>query len=107
MLLFIVGGEEYVPLNELLGIIAEECGVQPPGIRIPMAPMKWAASVCEAIFPPLGIEPPLHHRRLSFFRNNRAFSVAKAVSLLGFQPQVSLREGIRRTLQWYKERGWM
>ena len=104
---FIIGGEEYVPLRDLLRIIADECGVKPPSIRIPMGPMKWAASVCEAIFPPLGIEPPLHHRRLSFFRNNRAFDVSKAKRLLGFQPQVSLREGVRRTLQWYEENGWM
>ncbi|MCP5113333.1 MAG: NAD-dependent epimerase/dehydratase family protein, partial [bacterium] len=66
---FIIGGDEYIPLRELLGIIAEEFGVDPPGLRIPMAPMKWAATLCEAVFSPFGIEPPLHHRRLSFFRN--------------------------------------
>ena len=104
---FIIGGDEYVPLRELIALIAGEFGVDPPGLRIPMAPMKWGATLCEAIFPPLGIEPPLHHRRLSFFRNNRAFDVGKAKELLGFEPQVSLREGLRRTAHWDEEHGWL
>jgi len=55
----------------------------------------------------LGIEPPLHKRRVSFFRNNRAFSVQKAKKILGFKSQVSLREGIRSTIRWYEDHGWL
>lgn len=104
---FILGGDEYIPLVQLVAMIAEEFDVAPPGVRIPMGPMKLMADVCEAIFSPLGIEPPLHHRRLSFYRNNRAFTIEKARNLLGFEPRVSLREGLQRTIHWYEENGWL
>ncbi|MCH2171015.1 NAD-dependent epimerase/dehydratase family protein [Myxococcota bacterium] len=104
---FILGGDEYLPLNELVEMIAEECGVRPLGLHVPMAPMQWMASVCEAIFPPLGLEPPLHHRRLSFFQNHRAFCIDKARERLGFEPEVRLRDAIRRTLHWYEDHGWV
>jgi len=104
---FIIGGDEYVPLKNLFAIIAEELGVSYPKLRVPLAPVLLLATLCEKICVPLGIEPPLHRRRVSFFQNNRAFSVDKAKQLLGYQPQVSLREGIKKTIQWYEEHGWM
>lgn len=103
---FIVGGEEYLPLGELIGLIAGALHVPPPRLRIPMAPVVWAAAACESICVPLGIEPPLHRRRVSFFRNTRAFTIAKARRVLGYEPQVSLSDGIRRTIRWYQEHGW-
>jgi len=104
---FIVGGEDYVPLNELVRLIAVELHVAPPTLRLPLAPMQWVAACVETVCAPLGIEPPLHRRRLSFFKNNRAFRIEKAKRVLGFRPQVSLLEGIRRTIRWYEEHGYL
>ncbi len=104
---FIVGGEEYLPLRDLVERIAEHLAVSKPWLRLPMWPFSLAASACEAIFPPLGLEPPLHHRRLSFYRNQRAFRVDKAKRMLGFAPQVSLDETLARTIRWYREAGWL
>jgi nucleoside-diphosphate-sugar epimerase len=104
---FIIGGEEYLPLTDLFRLIAEELGVAPPKIKVPLTPVLWLATLCEGICIPLGIEPPLHRRRVSFFQNNRAFSIEKAKTGLGFQPEVTLREGIRRTIQWYENKGWL
>ena len=104
---FIIGGEEYLPLRELFQLIADELGVAPPRLRVPLAPVLALASLVEKVCVPLGIEPPLHPRRVSFFQNNRAFSVAKAKEVLGFVPGVSLQEGIRRTIGWYREQGWL
>ena len=104
---FIIGGEEYVPLKELFRIISEELGLLPPKLKIPLFPVLFLAALCEKICVPLRIEPPLHRRRVSFFKNNRAFSIEKAKKILGFQPEVSLREGIRRTIHWYEKNDWL
>ena len=104
---FIIGGEGYLTLNELCGLIAEELGVPPPGIHFPMAPMLVAATLCEKICAPLNIEPPLHRRRMSFFQNSRAFSIEKAKRVLGFEPRYSLREGLQATIAWYRDNGWL
>lgn len=104
---FIIGGDTYVTLRELVNLIAETLRVPPPTFQIPLTPVLLLAGLCERICGPLGIEPPLHKRRVSFFQNNRAFSVAKAKRILGYQPQVSLREGIKKTIKWYEENGWL
>ena len=56
---------------------------------------------------PLGIEPPIYRRRVDFFTKSRAFDISRARAEIGYAPQVGLRDGIRRTLAWYKERGWL
>jgi nucleoside-diphosphate-sugar epimerase len=103
----ILGSEDYLPLKDLFKLIAEELGVPPPKFQIPLSPVIWLATFCEKLCVPLGIEPPLHRRRVSFFQNNRAFSIEKAKTVLDYQPQLSLREGIRRTIRWYEQHGWL
>lgn len=104
---FIIGGEEYVPLKDLVQMIAKELNVTIPKIKIPLTPVLLLAYICERICAPLGIEPPLHKRRVSFFQNNRAFSIEKARKILGYRPHISLKEGIQRTVRWYEDNGWL
>jgi nucleoside-diphosphate-sugar epimerase len=104
---FIIAGAEYTTVRELVELIANAAGVEPPWLRLPAAPMSLAAAVCEGVCRPLGIEPPLHRRRLDFFLKHRAFRIDKARSRLGFEPRVDLERGIRETLTWYRERGWL
>jgi dihydroflavonol-4-reductase len=104
---FIIGGEEFIHLRDLVRLIADELNVQVIFRKIPLRPVLWLATLSEFIFVPLGLEPPLHRRRVSFFQNNRAFSIDKAKRLLGYQPQVSLKDGIQRTISWYEKNGWL
>ena len=100
---YILAGEEYVPLNQLVEMIADELKVKRPQLRIPMWPVYVAGFACETLCKPFGIEPPLYRRRIDFFKKNRAFNISKAKKELGFQPKISLKEGIHRTASWYKE----
>lgn len=104
---FIIGGDEYLTLNQLAAVIGEELGVKWRTLSIPMTPVLGAALLCERAFAPLGIEPPLHSRRVSFYRNHRAFTIEKARRVLGYEPEVSLRQCIRRTIAFYREAGWL
>jgi dihydroflavonol-4-reductase len=104
---YILAGGEVTTLNELIAIIAEEAHVAPPAWKLPVWPVWLAGAACEAICVPLGIEPPLYRRRVDFFTKSRAFDIARARAELGYAPQVGLREGIRRTLQWYREHEWL
>ena len=56
---------------------------------------------------PFGLEPPLYRRRVDFFTKSRAFDISRARADLGFAPSVDLRIGVRRTLAWYREAGWI
>ena len=104
---YILAGGEVTTLQELAALIAQEAGVRPPWLRAPVWPFWLAGAACEAVCAPFGIEPPLHRRRVDFFTKSRAFDISRARQELGFAPQVGLREGIRRTLSWYRDAGWL
>ncbi|MBP7146633.1 MAG: NAD-dependent epimerase/dehydratase family protein [Acidobacteria bacterium] len=104
---FTIAGPEYTTLDELVGFVAAELGCRKPRMRVPLAPVLAAAAACEAVCRPLGINPPLYPRRVEFFAKDRAFDISKARRLLGYEPQVALREGIARTARWYREQGWL
>lgn len=104
---FIVAGPRYVSQSELAALIAKATGGRVLPFRIPAAPIQWAGDLCEAVCVPLGIEPPLHRRRVDFWTKSRAFSIDKARRLLGYAPKVDVEEGIARTAAWYREAGWL
>ena len=104
---FLIGSDRYTTLNGLVEEIAAVLDVPAPRGRIPIAPLMAAATLCEYGCRPFGIDPPLHRRRVSFFTKARAFSVAKAKRLIGYEPKVPLREGLEATAEWYREQGYL
>jgi nucleoside-diphosphate-sugar epimerase len=104
---FIIAGPRYVSQNELALLVAKHTGGGILPFHIPVAPLQIAGALCEAVCVPLGIDPPLHRRRVSFWVKNRAFRIDKARRLLGYDPQVDVEEGIARTAAWYREAGWL
>lgn len=104
---YLLGGGEVTTLAELVAIVADVAGVPAPRLRLPVGPVWLAGAACEAICAPLGIEPPLYRRRVDFFRKSRAFDISRARQELGYSPRIGLREGIGRTLEWYRAQGWI
>jgi nucleoside-diphosphate-sugar epimerase len=104
---YILAGGDVTRLNALVALIAEEAGVAPLGWHLPVWPFWAAGAACEAVCVPLGIEPPLYRRRVDFFTKSRSFDITRARQELGFAPGVTLRDGIRRSLQWYRAEGWL
>ena len=56
---------------------------------------------------PLGIQPPLHRRRLDFFRKSFRLDGSKMQRLLGFVSKVGFCEGALCTARWYEQVGWL
>ena len=104
---FILCSNEYGTLAKLSSTIAAQLGVKPPRLAPPVWPLMLAAKVCEALCKPLGIDPPLHTRRVEFFVKSRAFSNKKAHDLIGFEPKISTEEGVRRTIEWYQQNDYL
>ena len=104
---FIVAGPDYVSQRELAATIARHTGGRVLPIRIPAAPIRLAGALVEAVCVPLGLEPPLHRRRVEFWTKSRAFSIEKARRMLGYAPKVSVDEGVARTARAYRAAGWL
>jgi nucleoside-diphosphate-sugar epimerase len=100
---FIIGGNEVLTLNELLNTISDLMNVSNKTIHLPAWPFQMAGTICEKICIPLNIDPPIYRRRVDFFTKSRAFNIEKAQRVLGYEPKVPIREGLLKTLQWYKQ----
>jgi len=104
---YILAGGEVTTLNALVALIAETAAVPAPRLHAPVWPFWIAGAACEALCAPFGIEPPIHRRRVDFFTKSRAFDISRARRELGYAPQIGLRDGIVRTLTWYRQHGWI
>jgi nucleoside-diphosphate-sugar epimerase len=104
---YIIAGAEVTTLNDLVKLIAAVADVRPPTLHLPVWPFWMAGAACEAICGPFGIEPPIYRRRVDFYTKSRAFDITRARQELGYSPRVGLRDGIARTLDWYRCHGWI
>ncbi len=104
---YILGGGEVTTLAEVVRLTSELAGRRRGPIRLPVWPAWLAGALCEAVCAPFGLTPPIYRRRVDFFRKSRSFDISRARRELGYAPQVSLRAGIERTLEWYREHGWI
>jgi dihydroflavonol-4-reductase len=104
---FILGGPQYVTQQELAQLVARHTGGRLLPFHVPAAPLRWAGALVEAVCVPLGLEPPLHRRRVEFWTKSRAFSIEKARRVLGYDPKVGVDEGVARTARWYRDAGWL
>ena len=104
---YILAGGEVTTLNDLVAIVADVTGVRVPTLHLPVWPFWIAGAACEAVCVPLGLEPPIYRRRVDFFTKSRAFDISRARREIGYAPQVGLRDGMTRTLEWYRAHGWL
>jgi nucleoside-diphosphate-sugar epimerase len=100
---YIAADEHYVHIEDLVRMSGEALGVNVNIVKLPFRPLWLAAVACEAICTPLGIEPPLFRRRVDWFRQNRAFSIARAQQELGYVPKIDLKTGLGITARWYQD----
>jgi dihydroflavonol-4-reductase len=102
---YLLVGPRYTSIEELARHVAAAVNVKPPSGTLPLWPLLSAAAVCEYVCRPLRVEPPLHRRRIDFFRKDRAFSIERARRELGYNPVIDLAEGLSRTARWYAANG--
>ena len=104
---FIIAGPRSLSQDELAREVAKATGGSVWPFHLPAWPIQRLGDLVEAVCVPLGIEPPIHRRRVDFWVKNRSFTIDQARRLLGFDPRVDAAEGIRHTAEWYRENGWL
>jgi dihydroflavonol-4-reductase len=103
----IIAGPRACTLRELLDEVTAATGSKRYGIRLPLTPMLGLAAVVEDVCAALAIDPPIYRRRMDFFHSDSEFDTSRARRVLGWEPQIDLREGIRRTFEDYQRSGEM
>lgn len=102
---FLLAGPTPLSTREMIASVAATLGRRVWTPRIPVWPLLLLARSLEVAFEPFGVQPPLHRRRLDFFRKSFWFSTEKAKKVLGFEPTISFNAGARDTAGWYRNVG--
>jgi len=102
---FNIASSKPITLNELSSYIADAANVKLSKIKIPVFPVWFVGLLCEIICRPIGVKPPIFRRRVGFFTHNRAFDLSKAARLLDYHSKTDAQEGVKITLDWYRDKG--
>ena len=101
----VLAGKEPVSTNAMAQTIADQLGKKIPGFRAPLTPFLLFAQVVGKSCGSLGIQPPIHPRRMDFFKKSLVFSQEEARQTLGYAPKYSFEHGIHKTAAWYRKIG--
>jgi nucleoside-diphosphate-sugar epimerase len=102
---YILGGPRPVSKREWASAIAEALNVRPPWFCFP-ARLAWlGANIMEMFGRLLGVEVPLTRSRVLAMSRYWGMDIQKARDDLGYNPVVELRQGVARTIAWYRDSG--
>jgi len=102
-----IAGKEVLKVKEVAQLTAKACGTKIPKFFLPLFPVKITAWGMGKIYKLFGKEAPLTMGRLAFFIHPKPLAIKKARKELNYQPQIDFQEGIKRSVHWYKENGWL
>jgi nucleoside-diphosphate-sugar epimerase len=102
---YVLVNDEPVTQRQFLAAIAGELGVAPPTRQLPyeLALGVGALSECLGRLAHRRQPPPVMRYGLQLLGGENRFVISRARSELGFRPQVSLRAGVRQSVEWYRE----
>lgn len=100
-----ISNGEPVKIWELVNRICDELNLPHPKRKISKHTAHTAASIIEFFYSliPYSPEPPLTRVTVSMLANNTTLDISAARNELGYQPNVSVEEGVQRFLKYWKE----
>jgi len=96
---------EPVKIWELVNRICDELNLPHPTRKISYRTANAAATAIEFVYSliPYSPEPPLTRLTVSMLSHSATLDISAAKAELGYQPKVSVAEGVERFLKWWKE----
>jgi len=87
--------------QELFNAVADDTGGQRPTRHLPYLPLYYGSIVAEKMASLTHTRSPVTRLGVMMFGSDNRHSIVKARSELGYEPEVSLREGIRLAAAWF------
>ncbi len=102
---YLIADQEYYSIEEIVQRVGRALGIDVRIRHFPVLPLVVLGHVVERACRPFRIAPPIFPRRVDWYRQNRAFDISRARQEIGYRPRIALDEGLRRTAEWYREKG--
>jgi nucleoside-diphosphate-sugar epimerase len=114
---YIIASSQPIPLENLVKIVSQELGKKIWPGKIPIFLAKTAGLIFESFYhfgkfaggttALFRKEPLVTRSKVNILTGNRAYAIKKASQELRYNPQTDYPEGIKRTIQWYKQNGFL
>jgi len=102
--IYIISDKNPYSMNEMVKTISKELGVKTPQ-HIP----KWIAWIVAVFFEItskiLKFSPPLFRDRILSLTEGHMLDCFKACNEIGYNPKIGLKQGMKRTIDYYKKNG--
>ncbi|AKG38518.1 hypothetical protein MA03_03395 [Infirmifilum uzonense] len=101
---YVISEDKWYTYNQVYQILHELTGMGPPSITLPPGLAKILIAPLE-IYDRVTRQGNLMHRTAlaDSVTTNRAYSVEKARKELGYKPRYNLKQGLKETIEWYRE----
>lgn len=104
---YLITNAQSEPFDRIRLILQEALGIR----RFPLYAPEWMAlamaSLIEKTFTMIGKTPPVARKNIESTIADRVFSIEKAQKELGFAPRMDPETGIKETVRWYLQNGWV
>lgn len=104
---YFISGEGIHSWNQIRAITGKVMGKNAIPIKIKPQLVKKTAMIIESVASLFGKYPVINREKANEMILEWTCSAEKASKELGFEPQISLAEGISRTIHWYKLHNWL
>lgn len=100
-----ISNAEPVKIWKLIERICDELKFPHPARKISLRTANLAGGAFELIYSliPYSPEPPLTRLSVSMMANSTTLDISAAKTDLGYQPKISVEEGVQRFLSWWKK----
>ena len=105
---YFIGSERQYSWRDFKGAITGALGRRALTVPVPGPLLEAAGAVAELAGRLTGTFPPLNREKAQAVRRTcKMCSVERARRDFGYEQRVPLEEGMRETIGWYREEGWL
>lgn len=99
--------DKLVSKRDFISTVATQAGYPVPMSAVPLGVARFLATASERVYRLLGKKeaPLLSNARFKFMGLNLNFSIDKARRELEYKPHVEFHQGMRQTIDWFREQG--
>jgi nucleoside-diphosphate-sugar epimerase len=103
---YVITGKTAIKTKRLIDLIAENLRSDRRRAALPAAPFSALTDAAQLLYTRMGYELVYAHR-YEFFVKDNVFNISKAEKELAYHPQISTEEAVQRTIQSYRQQGYL